>query len=58
MSRDTKGSGRAARMTGCRTGAVTGTKACSLWTAQPFDRFPQWMQRRKMEPEQQVMPKS
>jgi hypothetical protein len=58
MSRDTKGSGRAVRMIGCRTGAVIGIKACSLCTAQPFDRLPQWIQRRKMEPEQQVIPKS
>lgn len=46
------------RMTCCRTGAAAGINACLSRTAQPFDLFPQWMQRRKTEPEQQVIPKS
>ena len=33
-------------------------RGCSLCTDQPFDRLPQWMQRRKMEPDEQVTPKS
>ena len=35
---------------------VIGTSTGWLCTAQPFDRFPQWMQRRKMEPDAQVTP--
>ena len=42
-----------------RTGwALTGTSPASSCTAHPFDRLPQWMHRRKMEPDAQVMPKS
>jgi hypothetical protein len=54
------GIGRDARVICWRpAGAVTVTSAgCSLCTDQPFDRFPQWMQRRKMEPDEQVIPKS
>jgi hypothetical protein len=59
MSREMNGIGRGARVPSWRAaGAVTGTRMGSLCTAQPFDRFPQWMQLRKMEPEAQVTPKS
>ena len=60
MFRETNGSAREPLVTVWRvTGATTVTIAgCSLWTAHPFDRFPQWMQRRKMEPDEQVTPKS
>ncbi|HEX6316691.1 MAG TPA: hypothetical protein VFZ73_17590 [Gemmatimonadaceae bacterium] len=60
MSRETNGRARAPLVACWRvTGAVTVTIAgWSLWTAHPFDRFPQWMQRRKMEPDEQVTPKS
>jgi hypothetical protein len=59
MSRETNGMGRGARVICWRTaGAVIGTSTGSLWTAQPFDRFPQWIQLRKMEPDEQVTPKS
>jgi hypothetical protein len=47
MSRPTKGSARAPLLACWRTaGVVTVTSAGSLCTDQPFDRFPQWMQRR------------
>lgn len=60
MSRETNGSAREPLVGFWRvTGAITVTiVGCSLWTAHPFDRFPQWMQRRKMEPDEQVTPKS
>jgi hypothetical protein len=59
MSRETKGMGRGPRLTCWRaTGAVTVARTGSLCTHQPLDRFPQWMQLRKMEPDEQVTPKS
>ncbi len=59
MSREMNGIGRGDRVTFRRTaGAVTGTRTGSLCTAQPFERFPQWMQLRKMEPDAQVTPMS
>jgi len=60
MSRETKGIGRGPRVvTWWRAmGAVTVASTGSLCTHHPFDRFPQWMQRRKMEPDEQVTPKS
>ena len=60
MSRETNGSERDPLVTCWRvTGGVTVTSAgCSLCTDHPFDRFPQWMHRRKIEPDEQVTPKS
>ena len=59
MSREANGIGRDARVT-CLRAAGTGIGTSTGWlcTAQPFDRFPQWMQLRKMEPDEQVIPKS
>jgi hypothetical protein len=60
MSRETNVKGREPLVAfWCVTGGVTVTSAgCSLCTAHPFDRFPQWMQHRKIEPDEQVTPKS
>jgi hypothetical protein len=59
MSRETNGIGRDARVTCWRaTGTGIGTSTGWLCTAQPFDRFPQWMQLRKIDPDEQVTPKS
>ena len=60
VSRGRNGNGRGALAVCCRgkrAGTVT-RAAGSSWTAQPFDRFPQWMQRRKIDPDEQVIPKS
>jgi hypothetical protein len=60
VSRGTNGSGRgvlAACFRGRRAG-IASSAAGSSWTAHPFDRFPQWMQLRKMEPDEHVTPKS
>jgi hypothetical protein len=59
MSRETNGMGRAALVILWRAaGTGIGTSTGWLCTAHPFDRFPQWMQLRKMEPDEQVTPKS
>ena len=59
MSRETNGIGRGALVTCWRTVVLgIGTSTGSLSTFQPFERFPQWMQLRKMEPGEQVTPKS